>query len=77
MPSDNIPYPIFNYSAMVAWTYFATVIAASGSSVVSDGNLITKVYFPRLILPLAPALSAPTYTIACKAKPKPRTYQDD
>ena len=58
MPSDNIPYPIFNYSAMIAWTYFANVIITSGNSVVADGPMISKVYFPRLILPLAPALSA-------------------
>lgn len=57
IPSDGIPYPIFNYTAMVAWTYFATSIAASGNSVVGEKNLITKVYFPRLIIPMTPALA--------------------
>ena len=58
IPSDNIPYPIFSYAALVAWTYFSTVVSTSGNSIVADGNLISKVYFPRLILPLAPALSS-------------------
>jgi lipopolysaccharide transport system permease protein len=57
MPSDGIPYPIFNYSAMVAWTYFATAIATSGNSLIQEANLISKVYFPRLIAPLAPVLA--------------------
>lgn len=57
MPSDGVPYPIFNYTAMVAWTYFATSIAASGNSLIGDSNLISKVYFPRLIIPLTPALA--------------------
>lgn len=57
MPSDGIPYPIFNYTAMVAWTYFATSITASGNSLVGNTNLISKVYFPRLIVPLSPVLA--------------------
>ena len=57
MPSDGIPYPIFNYTAMVAWTYFATSITGSGNSLVGEANLISKVYFPRLIIPLSPVLA--------------------
>jgi lipopolysaccharide transport system permease protein len=57
VPSDDIPYPIFNYSAMVAWTYFANAISYSGNSLVQQSTLISKVYFPRLIASLAPVLA--------------------
>ena len=57
MPSDGIPYPIFNYTAMVAWTYFATSIGSSGGSLIANTNLISKVYFPRLIIPLSSVLA--------------------
>jgi lipopolysaccharide transport system permease protein len=57
VPSDGIPYPIFNYSAMVAWTYFAGAITNSGNSLIQESALISKVYFPRIITPLAPVLA--------------------
>lgn len=57
IPSDGIPYPIFNYSAMIAWAYFAQAISQSANSIVGEGNLITKIYFPRLFIPLTPVLS--------------------
>lgn len=57
VPSDGIPYPIFNYSAMVAWIYFANAITYSGNSLIQESALISKVYFPRLIAPLAPVLA--------------------
>ncbi len=57
MPSDGIPYPVFNYSAMVAWTYFSNAVSGSGNSLVGNANLISKVYFPRLIIPLTPVLA--------------------
>ena len=57
VPSDGIPYPIFNYSAMVAWIYFANSITYSGNSLVQESALVTKVYFPRMIAPLAPTLA--------------------
>lgn len=57
IPSDGIPYPIFNFTAMVAWTYFATSITSAGNSLITDANLISKVYFPRLIVPLSPVLA--------------------
>ncbi len=57
VPSDGVPYPIFSFSALVAWTYFAHAITDSGNSLVGSTNLITKVYFPRLIIPLTPVLA--------------------
>jgi len=57
VPSDGIPYPIFNYSAMVAWIYFSNSITNSGNSLIQNTALISKVYFPRLITPLAPVLA--------------------
>ncbi|MFC2059492.1 ABC transporter permease [Chloroflexota bacterium] len=57
VPSDGVPYPVFNYSAMVAWTYFANAISYSGNSLIQNTPLISKVYFPRLIAPLAPVLA--------------------
>ena len=52
-PSNGIPYPIFTYSALLPWTYFAAAAALSGTSLVSNRGLVTKVYFPRVLLPLA------------------------
>jgi lipopolysaccharide transport system permease protein len=57
IPSEGIPYPIFNYTAMVAWTYFAQAVSQSGNSIVGSGSLITKVYFPRIIIPITPVLA--------------------
>ncbi len=53
MPSDGLPYPIFVYAALLPWTFFAGAIGASGQSLVGSANLVSKVYFPRLIIPLA------------------------
>jgi lipopolysaccharide transport system permease protein len=57
IPSDGLPYPIFAYTALLPWTYFAEAMARSSVSLVSDANLIRKVYFPRLIMPLAAVVS--------------------
>jgi lipopolysaccharide transport system permease protein len=57
VPSDGVPYPVFNFSAMVVWTYFANAVTNSGNSLVQNANLISKVYFPRLIIPLTPILA--------------------
>jgi len=57
MPSDGIPYPIFSYSALLPWTYFAAAISNAGNSLVQNKDLITKVYFPRATVPAASALS--------------------
>jgi lipopolysaccharide transport system permease protein len=57
IPSDGVPYPLFSYSALLLWTYFAGVLSQGGQSLVSNSNLITKVFFPRVALPLSIALS--------------------
>jgi lipopolysaccharide transport system permease protein len=56
MPSDNVPYPIFAYSGLILWAYFSTSLTAASTSLVSNSNLISKVYFPRLLLPLSACL---------------------
>ncbi len=53
MPSDGIPYPLFSYAALLLWQLFATTIGISSKSLVVDQQLITKIYFPRLIIPIA------------------------
>lgn len=58
LPSDGIPFPIFAYSALVLWGLFSEGITRAGSSLIGDAQLITKVYFPRLIIPLSAVGSA-------------------
>jgi lipopolysaccharide transport system permease protein len=58
VPSDGIPYPIFAFTALVPWTFFATGLTLSSNSLVGSANLVQKVYFPRLIIPVATVLSA-------------------
>jgi lipopolysaccharide transport system permease protein len=53
MPSDGIPYPIFAFAAVLPWTYFAEATRRSSTGLVDDADLVRKVYFPRLIIPLA------------------------
>lgn len=53
LPSDGIPYPIFTYCALLPWNYFARSLGDSSDSIVGSTDLITKVYFPRLVLPLS------------------------
>jgi len=55
MPSDGFPYPVFVYAGLLPWTFFASAISASGQSLVGSAQLVSKVYFPRLIIPLASA----------------------
>jgi len=57
MPSDGIPYSVFALTALTPWTFFANGMANSSNSLVSNANLLTKVYFPRLALPLAAVFS--------------------
>src|SRR3989442_73895 len=57
MPSDGIPYPIFSYAALVPWMFFANGLGLSSNSLVGSANLITKVYFPRLTIPISTVLS--------------------
>jgi lipopolysaccharide transport system permease protein len=56
MPSDGIPYPLFSMAALVPWTYFATALSSGSQSVVASQHVISKVYFPRLLVPLASVL---------------------
>lgn len=57
IPSDNVPYPIFSFAALVPWTFFANGLTQSSNSLVASASLITKVYFPRLVIPIAAVLS--------------------
>jgi lipopolysaccharide transport system permease protein len=56
MPSDGVPYPLFSLAALVPWTYFATAASNGSSSLVGSQHLIAKVYFPRVLVPLAAVL---------------------
>jgi lipopolysaccharide transport system permease protein len=53
MPSDGYPYPVFVYAGLLPWIFFSAAIGASGQSLVGSANLVSKVYFPRLIIPLS------------------------
>ena len=53
LPSENVPYPIFVFSALLPWTFFATPFFNASNSLVASSNLISKIYFPRLIVPIA------------------------
>lgn len=57
IPSDGLPYPLFAYAGLLVWTFFAQGLAQSSASVVGSANLITKVYFPRLVIPFSAVLS--------------------
>jgi lipopolysaccharide transport system permease protein len=57
VPSDGAPYPLFAFAALVPWSFFANAVTQSASSLVASGNLITKVYFPRLLVPLGRVLA--------------------
>jgi lipopolysaccharide transport system permease protein len=52
MPSGGVPYPIFVYSGLLAWIYFSTALSQGSASLIANANLISKIYFPRLIIPL-------------------------
>jgi lipopolysaccharide transport system permease protein len=53
MPSDGLPYPVFVYAGLLPWMFFASALSSSGNSLVGSQNLVSKVYFPRLIIPLS------------------------
>ena len=57
IPSDGIPYPIFTFTALLPWMFFSQALTKSTSSVVGSQNLITKIYFPRLLIPLSASFS--------------------
>jgi len=58
LPSEGVPYPIFVFAAMLPWTFFSTAFADAGNSLVGNANLITKIYFPRLIIPISAIIVA-------------------
>ena len=53
MPSDGLPYPLFAFAALLPWTFFANAVSASANSLVGNTHLISKVYFPRLLIALS------------------------
>ncbi len=57
IPSDGVPYPIFSFAALVPWTFFAAGLSQSANSLVGNANLISKIYFPRLIIPVSSVAS--------------------
>jgi len=57
IPSDGVPYPIFAYAGLLPWTFFSNAVTNSSNSLVGSANLITKVYFPRMIIPGAAVLA--------------------
>lgn len=57
VPSDGIPYPLFTFAGLVPWTFFANALTQSSNSLVNNANLIQKVYFPRLIIPVSAVLA--------------------
>lgn len=57
LPNDGLPYPVFYYSGLLAWTYFSTALTMASNSVAGNASLITKVYFPRMLLPAAAVVS--------------------
>ncbi|HEX5808176.1 MAG TPA: ABC transporter permease [Anaerolineales bacterium] len=57
IPSDGLPYPVFSFAALVPWTFFANALTQASNSLVLSGNMLKKIYFPRLALPIATVLA--------------------
>lgn len=57
MPSDGVPYPLFSFAALVPWTYFSSAMVDSSNSLIANTNMLTKIYFPRLVIPMTPVLA--------------------
>ena len=57
LPSEGIPYPLFAYAGLLAWTLFANAVFSSSNSIVGNGHLITKIYFPRLLVPVGAVMA--------------------
>lgn len=53
MPSDDIPYPLFSYSGLVIWTFFANGVSLSSNSMIAEANTLKKIYFPRILIPIS------------------------
>ena len=58
LPSEGVPYPIFVFAAMLPWTFFSSAFSSASNSLIGNANLISKVYFPRLIIPVASVIVA-------------------
>lgn len=58
IPSDGVPYPIFSYTAILPWELFASALSVASRSMVSSGNMISKIYFPRIIVPLSSVMAS-------------------
>jgi lipopolysaccharide transport system permease protein len=66
IPSDGVPYSVFTLAALIPWMYFSNAFSAASSSLVTSSNLITKVYFPRLIIPVVSVLSGlVNFAVSC------------
>jgi lipopolysaccharide transport system permease protein len=57
IPSDGVPYPLFSFAALLLWTYFAVTLGQVGNSLIANSGLITKIYFPRVLLPASAAFA--------------------
>lgn len=57
MPSDGIPYPVFAYTALLLWTFFSQTLNQSANSLIQNEKLVTKIYFPRVLMPTAPIVA--------------------
>ena len=57
IPSEGLPYPVFSYAALVPWTFFSNALSQASNSLVINANMIKKIYFPRLALPIATVLA--------------------
>jgi lipopolysaccharide transport system permease protein len=57
VPSDDIPYPIFSFAALVPWTFFANGVIQASNTLVNNANMVKKIYFPRLVLPISAVMS--------------------
>jgi lipopolysaccharide transport system permease protein len=58
LPSDGLPYPLFYFASLLSWTYFSTAIIAASNSVIGSTSLVSKVYFPRILLPAAGVIAS-------------------
>lgn len=58
LPSDGLPYPLFYYTSLLSWTYFSTTVVMASNSIIANTGMITKVYFPRILLPAAAVTSS-------------------
>src|SRR6185436_11781005 len=57
MPSDGVWYPVFALTALLPWTYFSQAVTRAGGALVSNANLVSKIYFPRILLPLSTVIA--------------------